>query len=170
LPVSRTSDSKKNDHRYGDKFLEFEKEVEILASKEKVWNFIWDVDRFIACVPGCKEAKTIEEGKRYAATMVEKVGPFRVEFPTTIEVLEREELTHIKAQAAGADNKIGSRMKLELDVHLREQDSKTVLRFIARVDILGKLAALGHGIIKRKADQVLDEFAQAVKTQLEGAS
>jgi carbon monoxide dehydrogenase subunit G len=106
--------------------LQFEKEVEILAPREKVWNFIWDVDRFIACVPGCKEAKTIEAGKLYSATMIEKVGPFRVEFPTTIEVLEREELTRIKAQASGADNKIGSRMKLSLDVKLREQGEKTV--------------------------------------------
>lgn len=148
--------------------MQFQKEVEILAPREKVWEFIWDVDRFIACVPGCKEAKTIEPGKRYAATMVEKVGPFKVEFPTTIEVLEREELTRIKAQATGADNKIGSRMKLDLDVHLREDGDKTILGFVAGVDILGKLAALGHGIIKRKADQVLDEFAQAVKTKLEG--
>jgi len=148
--------------------LQFQKEVEILAPREKVWEFIWDVDRFIACVPGCKEAKTIDPGKRYAATMVEKVGPFKVEFPTTIEVLEREELTRIKAQATGADNKIGSRMKLDLDVHLREDGDKTILGFVAGVDILGKLAALGHGIIKRKADQVLDEFAQAVKTKLEG--
>jgi uncharacterized protein len=150
--------------------LQFEKEVEILAPRERVWNFIWDVDRFIACVPGCKEAKTIEPGKLYSATMIEKVGPFRVEFPTTIEVLEREELTRIKAQASGADNKIGSRMKLSLDVTLREQGEKTVLGFVAGVDILGKLAALGHGIIKRKADQVLDEFAQAVKKRLEGDS
>ena len=87
---------------------------------------------------------------------------------TTIEVLEREEFSHIKAQASGADNKIGSRMKLDLDVNLRAQDDKTILGFVAGVDILGKLAALGHGIIKRKADQVLDEFAQAVKKRLEG--
>jgi uncharacterized protein len=150
--------------------LQFEKQVEISAPKDKVWNFIWDVDRFITCVPGCKEAKTIEPGKLYSATMIEKVGPFRVEFPTTIEVLEREELTRIKAQASGADNKIGSRMKLSLDVNLREQGEKTVLDFVAGVDILGKLAALGHGIIKRKADQVLDEFARAVKERLEGDS
>ena len=150
--------------------MQFEKEVEIQVPREKVWNFIWDVDRFVACVPWCKEAKTIEAGKLYSATMIEKVGPFRVEFPTTIEVLEREDLTRIKAQASGADNKIGSRMKLSLDVKLRDQGEKTVLGFVAGVDILGKLAALGHGIIKRKADQVLDEFAQAVKKHLEGDS
>jgi carbon monoxide dehydrogenase subunit G len=147
--------------------LQFQKEVEIHAPRERVWNFIWDVDRFITCVPGCQEARTIEAGKKYSATMVEKVGPFKVEFPTTIEVVQRDELNHIKAQASGADNKIGSRMKIDLDVHLRDQDANTVLGFVANVDILGKLAALGHGIIKRKADQVLDEFAQAVKQRLE---
>ena len=150
--------------------MQFEKQVEVRASREKVWNFIWDVDRFIACVPGCKEARTIEAGKLYSATMIEKVGPFRVEFPTTIEVLEQEELTRIKAQASGTDNKIGSRMKLSLDVNIRQDGEKTVLDFVAGVDILGKLAALGHGIIKRKADQVLDEFAHAVKQRLEGES
>jgi carbon monoxide dehydrogenase subunit G len=150
--------------------LQFEKQVEIQAPIEKVWNFIWDVDRFIACVPGCKEAKTIEPGKRYSAIMVEKVGPFKVEFPTTIEVLEREEMSRVRAQASGADNKIGSRMKLDLEVKLSGNNDKTVLALVAGVDILGKLAALGHGIIKRKADQVLDEFGQAVKKRLEGDS
>jgi uncharacterized protein len=147
--------------------LRFEKEVEIHSSVDDVWRFIWDVDRFIACVPGCKEAKTIEEGKLYSALMVEKVGPFRVEFPMKIEVLERKEGSHIKAQASGADNKIGSRMKVDLEVTLTGQNNKTVLSFVASVDILGKMAALGHGIIKRKADQVLEQFAQAVKEQLE---
>ena len=150
--------------------MQFQKDVEIRAPREKVWNFIWDVDRFISCLPGCKDAKTIEEGKRYSATMVEKVGPFKVEFPTTIEVLEKEELTRIKAQASGADNKIGSRMKVELDVNLKGEGETTSLSFVAGVDIVGKLAALGHGIIKRKADQVLDEFTQAVKRRLEGDS
>ena len=150
--------------------MQFQKDVEIRAPREKVWNFIWDVDRFISCLPGCKDAKTIEEGKRYSATMVEKVGPFKVEFPTTIEVLEREELTHIRAQASGADNKIGSRMKVEMEVNLKAEGESTSLSFVAGVDIVGKLAALGHGIIKRKADQALDEFVQAVKQRLEGDS
>jgi uncharacterized protein len=168
LPVQHSFDTEKIARP--EEALQFEKQVEIQAPREKVWNFIWDVDRFIACVPGCKDAKTVEEGKRYSATMVEKVGPFKVEFPTTIEVLEREELSRIKAQATGADNKIGSRMKLDLEVKLLEQDAKTILHFVAGVDILGKLAALGHGIIKRKADQVLEEFAQEVKKRLEGNS
>ena len=43
--------------------MQFEKQVEINAPREKVWKFIWDIDRFIACVPGCKDAKTVEDDR-----------------------------------------------------------------------------------------------------------
>lgn len=147
--------------------MRFEKEIEILRPKEKVWQFLWDIDRFITCVPGCKEAKTVEAGKHYTAVMVEKVGPFRVQFPMRIEVIQSEEMSYIKVQASGSDSRVGSRMKVELEVRLREAGEGTLFSFVALVDIMGKLAVLGHSIIKRKADQAMEEFAQAVKKRLE---
>jgi uncharacterized protein len=147
--------------------LRFEREIDIHSPKEKVWRFLWDIDRFIACVPGCKEAGTLEAGKSYTATMVEKVGPFRVEFPMRIDVLDSRELSYIKAQASGSDSKIGSRMKVELEVNLTGEGDQTKLLLGASVDILGKLATLGHSMIKRKADQVMDEFAGNLKQKLE---
>jgi len=147
----------------------FENAVEVAVPIEKAWEFLWDVDRFIVCVPGCEEAQTIEKGKHYSATMVAKVGPFKVTFPIKIEVLESEELARIKARASGSDNKIGSHMKVDLDVSLEGKGHVTVISFVAAVDILGKLATLGHSIIKRKAEQDMAKFAQAVKQQLEGA-
>ncbi len=148
--------------------MQFEKQISVTAPREKVWQFIWDVDRFIACVPGCKEAKTIENAKIYTATMVEKVGPFRVEFPMRIEIEQSEPLSHIKARASGSDSKIGSLMKIELDVNLTEEGSGTLLSIVATVDILGKMATLGHSMIKRKADQVMAEFVRELKKNLEG--
>ncbi len=148
--------------------MQFEKQIAIAAPREKVWEFLWDVDRFIACVPGCKEAKTLEDEKIYTATMVEKVGPFRVEFPMRIEIEQSEPLSHIKARASGSDSKIGSLMKIELEVNLKEEGSGTLLSFVATVDILGKMATLGHSMIKRKADQVMAEFVREIKKNLEG--
>ena len=147
--------------------MQFEEQIAVAAPREKVWQFIWDVDRFIACVPGCKEAKTLEDAKIYTATMVEKVGPFRVEFPMRIEIEQSEPLSHIKARASGSDSKIGSLMKIELEVNLKEEGSGTLLSIVATVDILGKMATLGHSIFKRKADQVMAEFVREIKNSLE---
>jgi carbon monoxide dehydrogenase subunit G len=150
--------------------MRFENEIALSVPREKVWQFLWDVDSFITCVPGCKEAKTVEEGKIYTATMVEKVGPFRVEFPIRIEVEQSEPVSNIKARASGSDNRIGSHMKVELEVNLNENGTGTLLSFVVSVDILGKLATLGHSMIKRKADQVMTEFVGSVKKRLEGDS
>jgi carbon monoxide dehydrogenase subunit G len=87
-----------------------------------------------------------------------------------IEIIESENLNYIKARASGNDSKVGSRMKVDLDVRLRQNGENTTLSFEASVDILGKLAALGHSMIRRKADQVMDEFAEAVKKQMQGDS
>lgn len=148
----------------------FENSIEIDVPRDAAWDFLWDVDRLISCVPGCEEASTVEAGKLYNARMVARVGPFKVTFPIKIEVLESEPKQRIKARASGSDNKIGSHLKVELDVSLAEKGSSTVVSFVASVDILGKLATLGHSIIKRKADNDVASFAQAVKKELEGGA
>ena len=148
----------------------FENSIEIDVPRDKAWDFLWDVDRLISCVPGCEEAATVEAGKLYNARMVARVGPFKVTFPIKIEVLESEPKQRIKARASGSDNKIGSHLKVELDVSLEEKGSSTLVSFVASVDILGKLATLGHSIIKRKADNDVAAFAQAVKKELEGGA
>ena len=91
-------------------------------------------------------------------------------FPLRIDVVESRDLAYIKAVAAGSDNAVGSRMKVELEVGLKGDGDRTVLSIAASVDVLGKLATLGHSIIKRKADQVMEEFAQTLKHKLEGAA
>lgn len=150
--------------------MNFENSIEIGVSRDTTWDFLWDVDRLIACVPGCEEASTVEAGKLYNARMVARVGPFKVTFPIKIEVLENEPKKRIKARASGSDNKIGSHLKVELDVSLEDKGDATQLSFVASVDVLGKLATLGHSIIKRKADNDMVKFADAVKKELEGGA
>jgi carbon monoxide dehydrogenase subunit G len=38
--------------------MRFENQIALSVPREKVWQFLWDVDSFITCVPGCKEAKS----------------------------------------------------------------------------------------------------------------
>ena len=150
--------------------MNFENSIDIGVARDTVWDFLWDVDRLISCVPGCEEAATVEVGKLYNAKMVARVGPFKVTFPIKIEVLENEPKQRIKARATGSDNKIGSHLKVDLDVSVEEKGEATQLSFVASVDVLGKLATLGHSIIKRKADNDMVKFAEAVKKELEGGA
>ena len=147
--------------------MKFEKTVTVKASREAVWKLLWDVPRVAACIPGCKEAKVVEEGKRYSATVAERVGPFKVEFPLSIEVLEAQAPERLKARAGGRDGKVDGMIKVELDLHLVEAGESTEMRLTTDVTILGKLGTLGHSMIIRKGDEVVGKFAEGLRAQLE---
>jgi len=147
--------------------VKFEKTITVKAPRDAVWKFLWDVPRVAACLPGCKEAQVVEEGKRYSAVVGERVGPFKVEFPLSIEILETRAPEYLKARAGGKDSKVDGLVKAELDLHLIEAGGGTEMRLSTDMAILGKLGTLGHSVVVRKGDEVVTKFAEALRAQLE---
>ena len=134
-----------------------------------MWDFLWDVPRLAACIPGAKDVRVVEEKKRYTALVGERVGPFRVEFPLEIEVLEARAPERLRARAGGKDGKMDGIVKVELDLSLTEAGSGTTLGLLADISILGKLGTLGHSVIVRKGNEIVDRFAAALQAELEKA-
>lgn len=147
--------------------MKVEREIAIKAPRETVWGFLWDVPRLAACIPGAKDVRTVEEKKRYTARVGEKVGPFKVEFPMEIEVLEALAPERLRARAGGRDGKVDGLVKVELDLRLAEADAGTTLRLAAEISVLGKLGTLGHSVIVRKGNDIIDRFTAAVQAALE---
>ncbi len=147
--------------------MKVEREIAIQAPRQVVWDFLWDVPRLAACIPGARDVQAVEEGKRYTAVVGEKVGPFRVEFPLSIEVLEAHAPERLRARAGGKDSKVDGLVRVELDVTLREAGAATIFALVADIAVLGKLGTLGHSVIVRKGTDIVDRFAAAVRAQLE---
>ena len=147
--------------------MRVEREVVIKASREAVWGFLWDVPRLAACIQGAKDVRVVEEKKRYTALVGEKVGPFRVEFPLEIEVLEARAPERLRARAGGKDGKMDGIVKVELDLSLTEAGAGTNLRLSANISVLGKLGTLGHSVIVRKGNDIVERFAAAVRAEME---
>jgi len=147
--------------------VKVEREIGIKAPRETVWGFLWDVPRLAACIPGAREVRTVEEKKRYSALVGERVGPFKVEFPLEIEVLEALPPERLRARAGGRDGKVDGLVKVELDLSLAEAGAGTSLRLSAEISVLGKLGTLGHSVIVRKGNEIVDRFASALQAELE---
>ena len=148
--------------------MRVEREISIQAPREAVWDFLWDVPRLAACIPGAKDVRTLEDGKRYAAVVSEKVGPFKVQFPLEITVLEVDPPARLRARAGGRDAAVDGLVKVDLDVSLKAVEGGTTLGLQAEISVLGKLGTLGHSVIVRKGADIVDRFAAAVREQLEG--
>ena len=147
--------------------MRFEKEIAVAASPDKVWAFLWDVERVAKCLPGCRDVRTVVPHERYEAVVGERVGPFKVQFPLDIQVLEADEGRRLRAQATGRDAAMASALKVMLDLQLEKTDTGSRLMIVTETSIMGKLAALGHSVIQHKADGIMTQFAQAVQRELE---
>jgi len=147
--------------------MRFSTEIVVARPPERVWAFLWDVERVAKCLPGCREARTVVPHERYAAIVGERVGPFKVQFPLEIQVLEAEAGRRLKAQATGRDSAMGSSLRVMLELDLVPQDGGCMIRIASDAAVLGKLGALGQGIIQRKADQIMEQFAAAIRQALE---
>jgi carbon monoxide dehydrogenase subunit G len=145
----------------------FEKTVTVKAPLGEVLDFLWDPERLASCIQGCEKVKVIEEKSRYAALVAAKVGPFKANFAIELEVMEVEAL-HIKAKAAGKDSSLAASLKADIDLKLKDvSEQGTELDFKTDVNMVGKLATLGHWIIKKKADETMTYFVDRIKAQLE---
>src|SRR5690348_5901066 len=105
--------------------MRFERVFDLPLCPDDVWRVLWDVERMVACVPGCTGAATIEEGRRYEATVVEKVGPFKVVVPLQIEVLSAQPGRALRLHATGKDTKVGTEVSFELSVTLEATGNQT---------------------------------------------
>lgn len=148
--------------------MTFERTVTVAASPEDVWTVLWDVERVARCLPGVEGVREIAAHERYEAVVAERVGPFRVRFALAIQIEEMDRPRRIRAVASGKDSAIGSSMKARLDVTVEPADEGSTLQVRAEIDILGKLGALGHGIIRRRGEEILAQFADALRAEVGG--
>jgi carbon monoxide dehydrogenase subunit G len=148
--------------------MRFETQVTIDAPRAVVWDFLWDVSRLAACIPGCQTVETLEPYTHYKATVQDKVGPFRLKVPLEIDILERIGPERLLAQARGQDSMTRSHVKVELALALEEGDPRgTALQVQADVAVLGKLGTLGHSVIVRKGEAIVEQFATALQAVLQ---
>jgi uncharacterized protein len=148
--------------------MRFEKQVTVKAPRQVVWDLLWDIARLTLCVPGCQSAEMIAPYARYRAIIQEKVGPFRLTVPLDIDIAEHNAPQRLIARASGRDRLLQSHVKVELALTLLEVDPQsTALQVETDVAVLGKLGTLGHSVIIRKGEDIVDQFATALQTEIQ---
>jgi carbon monoxide dehydrogenase subunit G len=141
------------------------REIVLSAPPADVWPALWDVPRMVECVPGCVDANEIEPRRRYAARMTQQVGPIRISVPLEIEVTE-EAPGRLVLKAKGRDALIATGVSVTVRLDLGPREEGSSLRLDAEWRVLGTVAALGHPIIQRRAEGMVDEFADRLERAL----
>ena len=136
------------------------------ASPEDVWALFWDLPRVAMCLPGCEKIEAIDD-THLQARMVQKVGPFQIAMDLDLIVDEISEGERVVVSGSGKD-RMGNRLKLsKLSLELKPGTSGTDIAYVMDFNLYGRLASLGNSVIKRKAEEMRQEFTRRILAELE---
>jgi carbon monoxide dehydrogenase subunit G len=147
--------------------MRFDEEILVPASVDEAWDFLWQFERLAACLPGCTSVQEIDPQKKYAARFEDSIGKYTVGFDMDILVEEQCPQSFVRLLCTGQDKRLRTSQRVVLEVELRPDDtSGTCLKAVADVTILGLLATLGQFVVKRKAKEIVQQFAKNIETEL----
>ena len=139
----------------------------VAAPKDKVWARLMDIPAAARCVPGVASVRP--NGKdRYQGTLAVQIGPVRLVLDGDFAVTARDEAAGTASIRADAkDSRVGGAIRATLDLALAEKDaSETQLRIGTDLAVMGRLGEFGQASIKRKADQLIQDFAECLARQV----
>ncbi|HSE87735.1 MAG TPA: SRPBCC domain-containing protein [Candidatus Binatia bacterium] len=146
--------------------MKFQGNLLIARPVEKVWEFLWDIERLSRCIPGCESVKTIKEREKYELKVKDSVGPITVHLDLLADVKKLEPLKCIEIAMEGKDFKAGG-VRQTMALALASKGNDTEIGFETDVNVFGRLGTLGYPFVKKKAETVIKEFGDKVKSAIE---
>ena len=147
--------------------MKFEQKAQIPASREKVWAFLMDVPQVAGCVPGVDGVENLGDDQ-YRGALKIRVGPIGLTLKGDIAITQKDESAGTATMRAdAADKRVGGSVRALLDMKLNETSpGNTELHIVTDAQLMGKIGEFGQPIIRKKADQIMQEFAKNVQRVL----
>jgi carbon monoxide dehydrogenase subunit G len=141
--------------------------LQLEAPPEEVWRLFRDTPRLAGLLPGVESVSPLAgaAAEAYEAKVTQKVGPFKVSMRLELEVIELVEQQLLRATVKGGDSLGMNRVTGTIAVRLTAEGSGTQMAFETAVEVLGKMAALGAPVVRRKSTELFSEFARKIQAE-----
>jgi len=144
----------------------FDGKIDLDVPVNKAWDFLIDINRFSACLPGIEEVKQIDD-KTFEGALAAAVGPISGKFSFRSTIVESRPPDQMVVRTEGTDSVTKSIVNADMTVDLRKlTDNKTQMDYKADVKIKGRLAILGDMVLRATATLILQEFARRLHKEL----
>lgn len=138
----------------------FDGKIDLDVPADEVWDFLIDINKFSACLPGIEEVKQLDD-KTFEGALGAAVGPISGKFNFRATIVESRPPEQMVVRTEGTDSVTKSVVNADMTVDLRKLgDSKTQMDYKADVRIKGRLAILGDMVLRATATLILQEFAR----------
>jgi uncharacterized protein len=148
--------------------MQFENRFEVDAPLDQVWETVLDVERVAPTVPGAKVLERTSDSSYKVAIKV-KVGPMSMTYKGDVEIVERDDASHRAVMRARAKESRGQgTADADVVMVLDGENGHTNATITTEVDLSGKVATMGQGVLQDVSGRLVETFAKNLATMLEG--
>jgi hypothetical protein len=132
---------------------------------EHAWAVLTDLERIAPCMPG---AQLLEiEGDEYRGVVKVKVGPITAQYKGTARIIELDESAHRAVlRAEGREARGQGAASATITATLDEVPTGTQVRIETELEISGKVAQFGRGVLGEVSGKLLDQFVKDLEANV----
>ena len=138
--------------------MKIEDEFRVDVPIDEAWKVLLDVERIAPCMPGAQLQEI--EGDEYRGIVKIKVGPITAQYKGAARIVETDENAHqVVLKAEGRDTRGQGNASATVTATLTPAGSGTVVHIDTDLNITGKVAQFGRGVMADVSSKLLGQFA-----------
>ncbi len=137
----------------------------VAAPPHALMRHLFDARLMASCLPGCESLEALD-GERYRAVVVMAMAGIKARFDLLVQITRRDE-NNIWAATRGEEGGQASKLQADSQVTLTASPEGTLVAYRSEVAITGRLGRFALGMMKKKAQNLGEEFADNLRHKLE---
>lgn len=145
--------------------MKIENEFTVDAPVEQAWEAMLDLERIAPCLPGA----SIDEAAdgEYQGTMAVKMGPISARYRGTVKIEEADEGgRRAVVRANGRETRGQGSASATITSTLSEENGGTRVRVETDMQVSGRVAQFGRGIMQDVAEEIIGRFSECVEQEI----
>ena len=147
--------------------MKFTGDIAVGAPREAVFAKVRDARFFASCVEGVRDLKEID-ATHYDAVLDTKVAYMKFSFKVSVEVTKLSPPDRIEAKIEGTPLGIVGRFSAVSSTDLIDAGDETLVKYTIDANITGKLGSMGQPVLKSKAKEMEQKFAEKMRAAFAG--
>jgi len=147
--------------------VKIENEFVVDAPVQQAWEAMLDLERIAPCLPGASIDEAADE--EYQGSMAIKLGPISARYRGTVKVEETDEENYRAVlRASGKETRGQGSASATITSTLYEENGSTRVHVETDMQVAGRVAQFGRGIMQDVAEELMDRFSTCVEQEIVG--
>lgn len=150
--------------------MKLENSFTVRSPLESTWEALLDIERVASCLPGAA-IEGVDGDGTFRGRMTLKLGPMTVDYRGTAVIQDVDDDTHTAAIMVRAQESNGSGgASAVIENRAEETTGGTQVSVVTDLQVTGRVAQFGRGIMEDVAHSMMQQFAQRLERELEGGA